>query len=200
MPHAGEAPGPWVLRQTKANELGELQRATLGVTPALSQPASRQTLCHDYPGPTRSYGSVSTSNRRQGVFSYFQAGPCPPKRNMSWAWTGATGAQVSGKFGELTKAGRSQDSCSSANHQRNPFPTRGTPEEPQRPPCRLGQAKWEPRLPGLVPQAVWPGSPIVLWGSGHLLNTASTGLLPTLPGCHIHRLRLRKRLENCLQQ
>lgn len=68
--HAGEAPGPPVLRQTKANELRELQRATLAVTPA---------LCHDYPGPTRSYGSVSTSKRRRGSSVTSKQGHVPQR-------------------------------------------------------------------------------------------------------------------------
>lgn len=35
---------------------------------------------------------------------------------------------------------------------------------------------------------------ILLWGSGHLLNTGITGFLPTPPKCHIHRLRFRREL------
>lgn len=61
---------------------------------------------------------------------------------------------MSGRFGELTASGKVTGLLWLCQPPKEPIPHQEDPEEPYRPPCRLGQAKAEPRLPGLVPLAV----------------------------------------------
>lgn len=185
MPHAGETPGPQVLRQTKRMSSGSCSGQPFAVTPA---------LCHDYPGPTRAMVQFPPLREGRGL-QLLPSRAVSPEEQHELGLKRSHGAQVSGRFGELTATGKVGTPVALPT-------TKGThshqedPEEPYRPPCRLGQAKAEPRLQAWSPQLCDPD------------HRRPLGLRPPVkhsyhwppahaPGCHIHRLRLKEELRGC---